>query len=60
MESGNITAALEFMDMGSLADLVKLCGRVSENLLGLITLQVLLGLDYLHHKMHLIHRDIKP
>ena len=46
------------MENGSLSDLVKQMGPISENILKKIIYQILLGLDYLHQKK-IIHRDIK-
>lgn len=57
---GSIFIALEYMDGGSLADLLKASGKVSERVLANVTTQVLRGLVYLHKSLHLIHRDIKP
>lgn len=60
LKDGFVHIALEFMDAGSLADVVKEVGKVPEIILGMITLQILRGLDYLHKTMKVIHRDIKP
>jgi len=57
---GSIFIALEYMDGGSLADLLKMNGCIPERILARITTQVLRGLVYLHKSLHLIHRDIKP
>lgn len=57
---GSIFIALEYMDGGSLADLLKASGKISERVLANVTTQVLRGLVYLHKSLHLIHRDIKP
>jgi serine/threonine protein kinase len=35
-------------------------GKISESILGMISFQVLKGLEYLHKTMKVIHRDIKP
>jgi len=51
---------LEFMDRGTIADLIKICGKIPENVLSKLTRELLRGLEYLHKKLHLIHRDIKP
>jgi Serine/threonine protein kinase len=59
------------MDKGSLAGILKACGKLNETILGMITYQVkklfellifkvLKGLEYLHKTMKVIHRDIKP
>jgi hypothetical protein len=60
LNAGSISIALEYMDKGSLADLLKKVGTISEPILGMITYQVLKGLEYLHKNMKVIHRDIKP
>jgi len=57
---GSIYIALEYMDGGSLADLLKACGKMEERILANVTTQVLKGLVYLHKSLHVIHRDIKP
>jgi len=57
---GNIYIALEFMDSGSLADVLKACGSIPERILSKLTANALKGLHYLHRTLHLIHRDIKP
>eukprot|EP01083_Nonionella_stella_P005411 15626_1 len=57
---GSILIAMELMDAGSLYDVSKKAGRMPENALGEITLQVLTGLEYLHKQKHVVHRDIKP
>jgi len=57
---GSIFIALEYMDGGSLTDLLKASGKIEERVLANITTQVLRGLVYLHKSLHLIHRDIKP
>ena len=51
---------MEYMDLGTLGDVVKQLGQIPEVMLGLIAYQVLLGLDYLHKTKKIIHRDIKP
>ena len=48
------------MDAGSLEDIMKKAGRMSEEIIGLMTIQMLRGLDYLHWDKKIIHRDIKP
>jgi mitogen-activated protein kinase kinase 1 len=55
---GAIYIALEFMDAGTLRDLLHRGGPIGEPVLGKISEQVLSGLAYIHHA-HLIHRDIK-
>jgi len=56
---GSIFIALEYMDGGSLTDLLKASGKIEERVLANVTTQVLKGLVYLHKSLHLIHRDIK-
>ena len=60
---------MEYMDLGTLGDILKQCGQIPEVMLGLIAFQVhsypynskvLNGLEYLHKTIKLIHRDIKP
>jgi serine/threonine protein kinase len=51
---------MEYMDLGTLGDILKRCHQIPEVMLGLIAFQVLNGLDYLHRSIKLIHRDIKP
>lgn len=57
---GAISIVLEYMDGGSLLDLLKSVKRVPEQLLAKMAHQVLHGLKYLHNELHIIHRDIKP
>ena len=52
--------ALEFMDAGTLQDIVKTIGPIPEIILGAMAHQVLKGLEYLHKVKRVIHRDIKP
>lgn len=58
-DKGQIAVALEYMDGGSLADVLERVGKIPERVLACITKQVLLGLAYLHAN-HTVHRDIKP
>ena len=60
LKDGYVHIALEFMDAGSLADVIKEVGKIPEMIIGLMTLQILRGLEYLHKTMKVIHRDIKP
>ena len=59
MDSGSIGVIIEYMDFGSLDQLMKPTFRVSEPALAAIAYQILWGLGYLHHDGNL-HRDIKP
>lgn len=58
-----VTMVLEFMDCGSLEDLLKrhnqVGRRLREETIASIAFQMLSGLSYLHQK-HVIHRDVKP
>jgi len=47
------------MDKGTLSDLLTKIKKIPENILGLIAVQILHGLEYLHKEMKVIHRDIK-
>jgi serine/threonine protein kinase len=60
LKDGLVHIALEYMDAGSLADVIKEVGKVPEIIIGMITIQILRGLDYLHKTKKVIHRDIKP
>ncbi|KAF5458943.1 hypothetical protein F2P56_022935 [Juglans regia] len=51
---------LEYMDRGSLADVIRQVKTILEPYLAVVCKQVLQGLVYLHYERHVIHRDIKP
>ncbi|CAO2833592.1 unnamed protein product [Amaranthus hypochondriacus] len=59
-DSGQISIALEYMDGGSLADIIRVQKYLPESILSAIVRKLLLGLSYLHGVRHLVHRDIKP
>ena len=61
-EEAKVYTILEFMDAGSLADLVNKhpSGLTDERELGKIGMQLLNGLHYLHRQHHQVHRDLKP
>ncbi|KAJ9183786.1 hypothetical protein P3X46_007596 [Hevea brasiliensis] len=59
-DNGAISIILEYMDGGSLSDLLKKVKTIPEPYLAAICKQVLKGLLYLHHEKHIIHRDLKP
>ncbi len=56
---GCLTLVVEYMNGGSLQDLVDRGGCQSEDILAHISYNVLMGLSFLHAR-HKIHRDIKP
>ncbi|KAG9443047.1 hypothetical protein H6P81_018901 [Aristolochia fimbriata] len=58
--NGVISLVLEYMDRGSLADVVRQVKTILEPYLAVVCQQVLKGLVYLHNERHVIHRDIKP
>jgi serine/threonine protein kinase len=60
-KNGAVNVVLEFMDLGSLADLKRRCGSggVETRMLASVTQQIMLGLAHLHNKK-VLHRDIKP
>ncbi|KAE8682908.1 Mitogen-activated protein kinase kinase 1 [Hibiscus syriacus] len=59
-KDGVMSNILEYMDGGSLADFLKKVKSIPEPYLAAICKQTLKGLIYLHHEVHVIHRDIKP
>lgn len=59
-KDGEISICMEYMDAGSLDLILKRVGRIPEAILGKITLAVLKGLQYLHDKHAIMHRDVKP
>lgn len=56
---GAITIALEYMDGGSLANVIDQVGPVPEPALANIAFQILWGLAYMKHDKR-VHRDVKP
>ncbi|XP_076917983.1 mitogen-activated protein kinase kinase 6-like [Bidens hawaiensis] len=58
--NGAISLVFEYMDRGSLADVIRQLTTILEPYLAVVCKQVLQGLVYLHHDRHVIHRDIKP
>ena len=57
-QKGTVSIVLEFMDAGTLQDLISANVRCNERVLASIALSCLRGLHFIHTKMHL-HRDIK-
>ncbi|XP_027905027.1 mitogen-activated protein kinase kinase 2-like isoform X3 [Vigna unguiculata] len=58
--NGVISIIFEYMDGGSLEDLLNKVQKIPESYLAAICKQVLNGLMYLHHEKYIIHRDLKP
>jgi mitogen-activated protein kinase kinase 1 len=56
---GAITIALEYMDGGSLANVISQVGQIPEFALANMAYQILWGLAYLKHEKR-VHRDVKP
>lgn len=56
---GAITIALEYMDGGSLANVLEQVGPIPESVLANMAFQILWGLAYLKHDKR-VHRDLKP
>ncbi|KAF1321077.1 Ste/ste7 protein kinase, partial [Globisporangium splendens] len=56
---GNVSIVVEYMDGGSLQDIVGTGGCKSESVLANISYRVLRGLQFLH-STHQLHCDIKP
>nr|ADI46833.1 MAPKK1f [Volvox carteri f. nagariensis] len=52
-ESGQISIVLEYVDGGSLADVLAKVGRIPENVLSKMTSKILRALAYLHKEKHL-------
>lgn len=56
---GTLAFVMEYMDGGSLEDIVSTGGVQRESVLANICVQVLKGLQFLHRN-HIVHRDLKP
>ena len=56
---GNVSIVLEYMDGGSLQDIVDTGGCNLESVLANISYRFLLGIHFIHDH-HQLHRDIKP
>jgi serine/threonine protein kinase len=56
---GTLSICLEYMDGGSLQDIIRMGGTDNEAVLCGLAVQLVAGLDFLH-SMRVIHRDIKP
>ena len=60
MADRDISICMEFMNCGSLDQVYKKTGMVSEDVCGKIGHATLAGLAYLYDQHRIIHRDIKP
>ncbi|MCO5566989.1 hypothetical protein L7F22_020672 [Adiantum nelumboides] len=58
-KGGEISFVLEYMDGGSLADVIEAKKTLSERYLAEVAKKALKGLEYLHRNK-IVHRDIKP
>ena len=56
----SVNIVLEFMNKGSLSDVLKTKGKLEEKYLRYLAKELLEGLNYLHHTVRTIHRDLKP
>lgn len=57
---GTINFVLEYMDKGTLGDILKKVKKIPENILGIISSQIIKGLAYIQKEKRVIHRDLKP
>lgn len=58
--NGELNIYMEYMDVGSLEKISKIAGRLHEDVLTKIAVQVIEALVYLYDTHRVIHRDIKP
>lgn len=58
-DDGLINIVLDFMDKGTLSDVLKKAGSIPEKVLSAMSYQMIKGLMHLHQK-RIVHRDIKP
>ncbi|KAJ1395654.1 Serine-threonine/tyrosine-protein kinase, catalytic domain [Sesbania bispinosa] len=56
---GDLSFVMEYMEGGSLHDVLREHHRLPEEVISVFAKRVLEGLNYLHG-MHIVHRDIKP
>ncbi|KAL9654270.1 hypothetical protein ABK040_010302 [Willaertia magna] len=57
---GAIMMILEYMDCGSLEDVMRVTKKIPEKIMSRMTYQILKGFQYIHEEKNIIHRDIKP
>jgi serine/threonine protein kinase len=58
-KDGCINLIIEFMDCGSLEDIIKTTGPIPEPILSQMTEMMLKGLEHMQD-LHIVHRDLKP
>ncbi|KAL5724910.1 mitogen-activated protein kinase kinase [Ranunculus cassubicifolius] len=58
-ENREVCFLMEYMEGGSLNDVLRVHGKLPENVISGIAKSALKGLSYLH-SLHIVHRDIKP
>jgi len=56
---GKLKVLMEYMNLGTLSQVLKPCGPVPSPVLAVVTKQILEGLGHLHAS-NIVHRDIKP
>lgn len=59
MSSGALALAVEYMDGGSISNVIAQAGTIPEKVVSAVAFQILKGLEFLQSKK-LVHRDIKP
>ena len=57
---GRINFVMEYMDKGTIADILKKIKKIPEKFVGLITYQVVRGMTFCQKEKRIIHRDLKP
>jgi len=57
---GSVSLVMEFMDGGTMSDATQHLGRWDEEDLAAATSMLADGLHYLHTRLNVVHRDIKP
>ena len=57
---GRINFVMEYMDKGTIADILKKVKKIPEKFVGLITCQVIKGMTFCQKEKRIIHRDLKP
>jgi serine/threonine protein kinase len=55
-----ISICMEFMDLGSITDIINKHGLLGEPQIGWVAVSVLKALRYLKEEMRILHRDVKP